>query len=74
MLTKLRKKKFPTQKAFGDRIGVHESFVYKIEANDGQPSEETLKRMCRVLGVKLEITPERSVTYPRKVTLTVKGK
>lgn len=43
-----------------DRSGLREQHIYAIESGRGSPSWKTVKRLCAVIGLRVEIveTPE----------------
>ncbi|MED0951691.1 helix-turn-helix transcriptional regulator [Bacillus mobilis] len=49
----LRKKRKMTQKAFGELMGVSESFISKVESGDKEPSKDSLFMLCSKINVPI---------------------
>ncbi|MFE8094420.1 helix-turn-helix domain-containing protein [Bacillus toyonensis] len=49
----LRRERKMTQKAFGELMGVTESFISKVESGDKEPSKESLLNLCSNINVPI---------------------
>lgn len=50
-IKQVRKSAGLTQTAFGDRIGISQNYVAQIEGGSREPSDRTLRDICREFGV-----------------------
>lgn len=52
-IKELRKKLNISQKEFGEKIGVTDTSISKIEKGERNPSEQTIKSICREFNVSI---------------------
>lgn len=50
-IKEVRKKNKLSMEKFGERIGITRSSVCKLESGENNPSEQTLKLICREFGI-----------------------
>jgi transcriptional regulator with XRE-family HTH domain len=62
-LPQLRFRRFLTQKALADRLGIHPRLISAWEQGRHRPSMENLKRICETFGIGAE-----DVEWPTKTS------